>query len=66
MGFLDFLKSGSKKCAGCKKETDSLPYSKTLDGTVKHFCSKECSRKYRIDRKKEAKNPPKMGGGMPW
>ncbi|MFH1125567.1 MAG: hypothetical protein V1703_00435 [Candidatus Altiarchaeota archaeon] len=66
MGFLDFFKGGSRKCACCKKESDSLPYAKKLDGAVKQFCSKECSRKYRIDRKKEAKNPPKTGGGLPW
>jgi hypothetical protein len=66
MGFLDFFKGSSKKCAGCKKEFDSLPYSKNLDGAVKHFCSKECSRQYRINRHKEAKNPPKTGGGLPW
>ena len=66
MGFLDFLKGGGNKCAYCKKESENLPYSKNLDGGIKKFCSKECSRKFRIERKKKAKNPPSTGGGMPW
>jgi len=66
MGFLDFLGGGGRKCACCKKESDSLPYTKKFGGAVKYFCSRECSRQYRIGRKKEAKNPPKTGGSLPW
>ncbi len=69
MGFLDFLKSGSKKnrCAQCKKEDVKLPFSKKLDGSIQKFCSKECSRKYRKERKKAAKKPPaSTGSSMPW
>jgi len=66
MGFLDFLKGSGKKCAYCKKEADSLSYSKKVDGTTKNFCSKECSRKYRIESKKKARNPPTTGGSLPW
>lgn len=66
MGFLDIFKSGGKKCACCKKEYDSLPYSKNLEEGQKYFCSKECSRNYRINVKKAAKKPVKTGGGLPW
>jgi hypothetical protein len=66
MGFLDFLSGSKKKCAYCKKEAESLPYSKNVGGATKNFCSKECSRKGRIESKKKAKNPPASGGGMPW
>lgn len=66
MGFLDIFKSSGKKCACCNKESDSLPYTKNIDGKPKYFCSRECSRDYRISLKKAAKKPVKTGGGLPW
>ena len=68
MGLFDFLKGGGggKKCAYCKKEADSLPYSKSIGGVVKHFCSKECSRNCRIESRKKEKGLPVSGGGTPW
>jgi len=68
VGLLDFFKgggSGGNKCAHCKKEGGSLPYSKKLDGGVQKFCSKQCSRQYRIDRKKKPKGP-ETRSSMPW
>ena len=67
MGFLDFLKgSGSgKKCRNCRQEFDALPVTKKVAGESHSFCSKNCSRKYRIQAKKKEKGP-QMGGGMPW
>jgi hypothetical protein len=66
MGFLDFLKGGGKKCAYCKKEAESLPYSKIIGGAEKHFCSRECSRGCRIESRKKDKGPPASGRSMPW
>ena len=69
MGLLDFLKgpgSKGKRCASCKAEDKELLFSKKFDGVTYKFCSKECSRQFRIDRKKGAKNPPNMGSSLPW
>jgi len=67
MGFMDFFRgSKGKKCGHCKKESETLPYTKKFDGDIKHFCSKECSRGFRISRKKQAKKPPTTGRSMPW
>jgi len=69
MGFLDFLKgSGSKgkRCASCKAEGVELPFSKKFDGVTHLFCCKECSRQFRIDRKKAPKGGSGMGRSMPW
>jgi YHS domain-containing protein len=66
---MDFLKgsgSGSNKCAYCKTEDKNLPFSKKLDGETHRFCSRECSRKFRIARKKAAKKPPAAGPSLPW
>jgi YHS domain-containing protein len=68
MGFMDFLKGGSKgsRCAYCKAEDKELAFSKRFDGVTHLFCSKECSRRFRIDRKKAARNPPTGGSSLPW
>lgn len=69
MGFLDKLFGGSsksKKCAWCKAQDTELPIKKRFDKETYWFCSKECSRQFRIDRKKEKKNPPQTGTGLPW
>ena len=68
MGLLDLLKGtkqGKRRCASCKAEDKELPYSKKLDGVTHYFCSAECSRKFRIDRKKAAKRP-RTGSSLPW
>jgi|GEM_PF-1426117 len=68
MGLLGLFKgkgSDKSKCGFCKKKGESLPFTKKFPDGVKYFCSKECSRKYRIDRKKRAKAPPTMGS-LPW
>ncbi|MFH1721171.1 MAG: hypothetical protein ABH950_01050 [Candidatus Altiarchaeota archaeon] len=69
MGLFDFLKGGSgkKKCEFCKKESETLPVTKKTFGETHSFCSKECGRKFRINKKREAKKPPPTtGGGLPW
>ncbi|MBU0762127.1 MAG: hypothetical protein KKD39_03815 [Candidatus Altiarchaeota archaeon] len=69
MGLLDLFKgsgSKSKRCSQCKTENKELTFSKTLDGVEHHFCSKECSRKYRIERKKKGKKPQTTGSSLPW
>lgn len=70
MGLFDLIKGGSgkKKCEYCKNEQDALPVNKKIFGEMHHFCSKECSRKYRIESKRAAKKPPQGGGGggLPW
>lgn len=66
MSLLDFFKSGASKCAHCKKETHDLPFTKKLDGELKRFCSKECSRKFRVARKRKGRKPPDTGSSMPW
>ena len=68
MGFMDLWKGGSKgdRCAQCKAEDKELPYSKKFDGVTHQFCCKECSRRFRIDRKKAKKNPPSTGSSLPW
>jgi YHS domain-containing protein len=68
MGLLDLLKGGGMKrrrCASCKAEGGDLPFSKKFDGITYLFCSKECDRRFRIDRKKPAKGPA-TGRSMPW
>lgn len=69
MGLLDFFKGpGLKntKCAYCKTEGNDLLFSKKFDGETHRFCSKDCSRKFRIARKKAAKKPTTTGPSMPW
>ena len=69
MGLVDFLKrrnSKAKRCAFCKAEDKGLEFTKKFDGETHRFCSKECSRKFRIARKKEKKNPPSTGSSLPW
>ncbi len=67
MGLMDLLKGSKKKrCAFCKAEDKDLEFSKKFDGVAHIFCSKECSRKFRIARKKSTKNPPTGGSSLPW
>jgi hypothetical protein len=69
MGFLNMLKGRRKitACSQCQKETEDLPISKKFDDIEYRFCSKDCSRKYRIERKKQKKKPAQAPStGLPW
>ncbi|MBD3389310.1 MAG: hypothetical protein GF416_09440 [Candidatus Altiarchaeales archaeon] len=70
MGLFDLFKGPPKdrsgRCAQCRAEGEDMPFSKKFNGETHYFCSKECSRKFRIARKKAAKNPPTGGSSLPW
>jgi len=69
MGLLDLLKGGSsrkRRCASCKAEDKELPFSKKFDGVTHRFCSKECDRQFRIDRRKAARRPQTTKSSLPW
>ncbi len=65
MGLMDILKGKKERCGFCKKEGVELPHKKKFDEGEVLFCSKECSRDYRIRRKKKDKGSG-VGGGLPW
>ena len=69
MGFWDKVTGkDNKMCAECKKEGVELDVTKKIDGVMYKFCSKDCSRKFRIKMKKKGKGAQEQssGGGLWW